>query len=143
VPSGMWEDPYIIGFTQMTASFRAKIATEGRARGVDLGQALVDVYTAISHTNGVAIVKDSVRLLKQMQPDYVRGCDDAITIQEYMFGMLKNKNIPLVARAVSKVEEAGAPNQMAIVVAIMMEATWLKEVQKLVARSVPPTTADA
>ena len=132
IPSGMWEDPYIIGFSQMTISFRAKIATEGKARGVELGKALVDVYTAVSHLNGVAIARDANRLMAQRQPDYIRGANDAITIQEYMFGMLKDKNIPLVVQATSAAKETRPSEQAAIVTALMMKETWLKEVEKLV-----------
>ena len=134
IPSGMWEDPYIIGFTQMIISFRAKIATDGKARGVDLGQALVDVYSAVSHMNGAAIVKDAARLLEQRHPEYMRGANDGITIQEYTFDMLKNEKIPLVVQALTDAQAMGKSDHKGTVIAIMMQATWLKEVQRLIGR---------
>lgn len=108
LPARFWTDPYVLGFMQFTIGWHAKLATNGKITGSELGLALADSLTALSNMNGPEIVRRISPL--QNDPDFNRGADDAATVTFYTYGKLKNEqDNPLVQRATEVVDKQGSP----------------------------------
>ncbi|MDB5602138.1 MAG: hypothetical protein JWN71_4182 [Xanthobacteraceae bacterium] len=121
-----WSDPYIVGFFYFMIGHRAKLATQGKITGIELGTALADTFTALSNMNGVAISRRAVELLNANDPDFNRAADDAAAICYYELGNLKDAaSHPLVIKAGRL---AGNSHERANVLPMMIMASLMHEV---------------
>lgn len=132
IPPGMWDSPYVLGFVNQTVLFVAKLATDGQARGADLGGILLDVYTAVTHQNGTSIMRTATTFMTQQHPEFIRGVDDAMLIQFYGQGTLRDESShPILVHAKAGAAQLNKANDKGTITGLMMMATWLDEVEKL------------
>ena len=128
LPSHFWVDPYVLGFFHFMIGHRAKLATNGRIGGEDLGQSLVDTLTALSNMNGASIARRSTELaLSKNDALFERGADDAAAMCFYEMKILKDETThPLVQSAIRLAR--GSQNRSEVL-AMMFMASLYQEIQ--------------
>jgi hypothetical protein len=133
VPAGMWEDPYILGFTYLTIGGWAKFTTRGKI-GEDIALVLVDVFSTITNTNGLAIARLASKLADAEDPEFNRGQDNAATLFLYANSQPKSdENNPIVQSAkLSAKALAPQPSRQQVTSFITLHV-WVDEVQRVVA----------
>jgi len=133
IPAGMWQDPYVLGYINMTISMWAKLYTNGKAEGGELGLILIDVYSAVSHQNGLAITSLAADLTQQQHPDFIRGMEDAMLVFLYGQNRLNQEIHPVLVQAKTDAAAMGKANDKVAISGLMLMATWYKEVKRLAA----------
>lgn len=131
IPSGMWQDPYIIGYVNMTINMWARLHTNGKAQGPDLGLILMNVYNSVSHQNGLAIVKYGAALTEEKNPEFVRGMEEAMLIFLYGTDQLRKDDHLVFVQAKADAAAVGKPNDKGAISSFILMATWYKEVKRL------------
>ncbi len=131
IPPGLWQDPYVLGYLNMTVNMWAKLHTNGKAEGGTLGLVLMNVYAAVSHQNAPAIVSLTVELMQAQQPDFVRGMEDGMLIFLYGQNRLKQEIHPTLLQAKADAAAMGKPNDKVAISGLMLMATWYKEVKRV------------
>ncbi|WP_438731453.1 hypothetical protein ACR9YC_06535 [Parasphingorhabdus sp. DH2-15] len=96
----MWQDPYLLGFMNFTASFYAKAETNNKIDAAGLGYALIEAFENASNMNGTAIAEKMTGFMDQKDPNFLRSMQDATTIALYNAGSITDEDIdPLVVEA--------------------------------------------
>jgi hypothetical protein len=133
-PAGMWHDSYILGFTHTTIGAWAHFMTGGKARGEDLGFAMVNAYTAVSNMNGSAIATRATELALSKDPEFQRGVGNATVFFLHGQDNLKNEDeYPVVMEARAGAAMFGAFPTRSQVTSIMCAVVWVDEVKRVAA----------
>ncbi|MDP2374275.1 hypothetical protein [Reyranella sp.] len=128
IPSGFWEDRYVVGFFQFTTAFFAKHVTQGKASGATLGFATADALTALSNRNGRAIMSRAADLTFAKDPEHARGADDAAALIYYAFGFLKDEDRhPLVKKALG----GSKTTDRILISTLMLRESLFAEVERI------------
>ncbi len=105
IPTGFWEDPFVLGFFNGCISAFAKLATQGKIAGVDLGLVLMSVYDSVTGGNGRETGLRAHTFIEKQEPDFIRGLDNAIKLVAFTYGLADLSDDPDVIEA-TKVHEA-------------------------------------
>jgi hypothetical protein len=79
IPSGFWQDDFVLGFLFLTASFHINHTSGIALSQEDKGQVLVDVFSRLSNMNGSAIVREATNAAYEgeRRPKFKKGGDNA------------------------------------------------------------------
>jgi hypothetical protein len=83
IPSGFWQDEYLLGFFGFLIGFHLQRAAGGVLSQTDKGQGLADAFTELSNINGAAIARHFTTLALAETEDFTRGSDNAALIAFY------------------------------------------------------------
>lgn len=135
IPPGFWDSGYIIGFLHLLIGYYAKIATDGKITGEGLGYVAEEVYTALAHQDGAAILRRATGLINSQDKEFNRGADDATTVFFYSIGRLRDEERnPLVVEAKQAAAALGKLHDRSQITALLMIATFSEEVKRLSTR---------
>lgn len=92
IPVGFWQSPYVIGFVGFLIGLNVNMASRGALSQQDKGQALLDVFSALSHENGAAIARRYTELVFAKEPEFELAADNAMVFGGYALGILKDED---------------------------------------------------
>jgi hypothetical protein len=99
IPDGFWDDPYVLGIVSGSISIFAKLSTNGRIAGDDLGAVLIDTFSIISEQDGVPIIRRVLAFQDASDPDFLLGVKNADKMVSYAYGDTGYDNDPDVIHA--------------------------------------------
>lgn len=87
LPSGFWRDPYPIGFFYGAIGMFAKIATNRRIGGEQLGMAAYQTFVNLLGSQGVEVARLATNYYLDQDPVFIRGCDNGQKVVVYTTGL--------------------------------------------------------
>ena len=99
IPSGFWDDPYVVGFLTAYINQFAKLSTRGKISDDDLGMVIIDVFEVISGQSAEPIARRGLELQNSRDADYAKGVDNALKVFSVCFGQKHYDNDPDVIKA--------------------------------------------
>ncbi len=132
----MWQDPYLLGFMNFTASFYAKAETNGKVGAEDLGNAIFEAFGNVSNMDGKAIAMRGVEFAEGRDPDFSDGMHDAMTIAYFSAGLIgPDDPEPLVQMSVAQGRAMlGMPmggDERSSISGAMMHNSFLRRVKEI------------
>lgn len=107
IPSGFWDDPYVLGYLGGTAAIFAKMTTQGKIAGESLGQVMITVYETLSGLDGVEISKKVLLLQSSNDKDFLKGLGNADKTICVAYGIEGYEDDPDVVEAKELVKKMG------------------------------------
>jgi len=99
LPHGFWEDPYVTGYLTTVVGLFAKMSSNGKVAGEELGEVVRDVMAIISGRDGTEIISQVRALQKSQDPDFSNGSTNAQKVVLLAYGLDSFDDDPDVERA--------------------------------------------
>jgi hypothetical protein len=99
LPTGFWEDAYVLGFMFGSAGALAKYVTRGSLKGEALGLVILQALTEISGSPAEVIGPRLSAHIRGATPDFTEGARNAEKIVSAAFGANLESNDPDIVRA--------------------------------------------
>lgn len=121
VPSGFWQDEFVLGFFGMMIALASQTISNGRLSQADKGHLLQDAFGALSNMNGAAITRRFTELIyeKPQNDAFKLGGDNAEIVTLAIFGKVTPTGRDAVEEAKREAAAQGAPGELAAVVTVL------------------------
>lgn len=129
IPQGFWEDDFVLGFIGFCIAFHMNKTSNINASVSDKGAALIEVFTNLSHMNGLPLArKYNTLTIDKSNPEFESGADNAATWLFYMYGFLKNE---ATNRDVLLASNNGEISDREIVAVKLLDQLYFEKIRKL------------
>ena len=130
LPPHFWQDKFVLGFIGFMIGFHAN--TSGRNLSQeDKGHLLVEVFTALSNLNGVAIGREYTRLalLTEKDPDFEKGADNAAVCAFASVGKMTEQGRPHYEKAKEIAAAQGKSGDLGTVIGVLLQLLFFEPVR--------------
>ena len=99
IPDGFWKDPYVLGFFSGGIGVFAKLASNGKIKGTELGRVLIDSLDSLSQGQGNQITRSIVEFQQSRNLDFLKGVGNADKIISVAYGFSGYEDDPDIIEA--------------------------------------------
>jgi hypothetical protein len=87
LPPGFWEDPYVLGYLSGCIGIFAKLSTNGKIAGGDLGLVMINVLNEVSNSRGMEIAQRVIEFQHRNNSDFAKGVANADKAVSVAYGL--------------------------------------------------------
>lgn len=86
IPPRFWRDPYVLGYFGGTIGTFAKLTSNNKLAGSDLGNVIADTLKNLTGARGDEVVRNYIDATKEMSDDFKSGMLNANKVIMIMYG---------------------------------------------------------
>src|SRR5690349_8126481 len=87
LPTGFWEDPYVLGFLYGSVLASAQMVNQGKLKDVELGQVVLFTFRKVAKQNSRSVAERIRQLSKAQNDDFKKGIANADKVLCTAFGI--------------------------------------------------------
>lgn len=109
LPSGFWNDEFVLGHMFGATGVFARIATDGSISGREIGETAIHVFSELSGSDGMVIARRAGLLKQGQNAEFTKGVSAADRIISVAYGLKDHEADPDVKAARSAVADPTFP----------------------------------